>query len=147
MPLTTRCPKCQSQRHKEMLWHIYRNDHMEFNIPYEFFGTSQVYEPDFLVRLCNGMTVILEIKGQPREYTDAEDQGGDKYGVTFCSVHRSRYSIHQPYTVQNPIPTATRRWFGVPPGYCRSPRTLVSFCLMGNEEKRLLDSTLFLVPR
>lgn len=56
-----------------------RNDHMEFNIPYEFYGTSQVYEPDFLVRLRNGMTVILEIKGQPREDTDAKHQAAHRW--------------------------------------------------------------------
>jgi type III restriction enzyme len=40
-----------------------RNDHLEFTIPYEYLGVSHHYEPDFLVRLKNGMTLILEIKG------------------------------------------------------------------------------------
>lgn len=56
-----------------------RNDHMEFNIPYELYGVSQVYEPDFLVRLRNGTTVILEIKGQPREDTDAKHQAAHRW--------------------------------------------------------------------
>ena len=56
-----------------------RNDHMEFNIPYEYYGVSQVYEPDFLVRLRNDMTVILEIKGQPREDTDSKHQAAHRW--------------------------------------------------------------------
>lgn len=47
-----------------------RNDHLEFTIPYEFTGVSHAYEPDFLVRLSNGVTVILEIKG----YEDEQDK-------------------------------------------------------------------------
>ena len=49
---------------------------MEFNIPYEFYGTLQVYEPDFLVCLRNGMMVVLEIKGQPREAYRCQTSGG-----------------------------------------------------------------------
>jgi len=40
-----------------------RNDHLGFVIPYEYTGVSHSYEPDFLVRLKNGKTLILEIKG------------------------------------------------------------------------------------
>ena len=40
-----------------------RNDHLGFVIPYEYTGVSHGYEPDFLVRLKNGITLILEIKG------------------------------------------------------------------------------------
>ena len=32
-------------------------------IPYEYFGISHGYEPDFLVRMKDGRTLILEIKG------------------------------------------------------------------------------------
>ena len=40
-----------------------RNDHMGLTIPYEYMGIDHSYEPDFLVRLSNGVTVVLEIKG------------------------------------------------------------------------------------
>jgi type III restriction enzyme len=40
-----------------------RNDHLELTIPYEYVGIDHAYEPDFLVRLRNGVTVLLEIKG------------------------------------------------------------------------------------
>ena len=47
-----------------------RNDELAFTIPYDFVGVSQHYEPDFLVRLANGSTLVLEIKG----YEDEEDR-------------------------------------------------------------------------
>ena len=47
-----------------------RNDHMEFTIPYEFQGISHSYTPDFVVRLTNALTLVLEIKG----LEDAQDQ-------------------------------------------------------------------------
>ncbi|MCS6297453.1 MAG: DEAD/DEAH box helicase family protein [Nitrospira sp.] len=56
-----------------------RNDHMEFNIPYELYGYPHVYEPDFLVRLKNSLTVILEIKGRPHEETDAKHQAARRW--------------------------------------------------------------------
>lgn len=56
-----------------------RNDHMEFNIPYELYGYPQVYEPDFLVRLKNSVTVILEIKGKPHEDTVAKHQAARRW--------------------------------------------------------------------
>jgi type III restriction enzyme len=56
-----------------------RNDHLEFNIPYELYGIGQVYEPDFLVRLMNGVTLVLEIKGQAHEDTDAKHQAAKRW--------------------------------------------------------------------
>jgi type III restriction enzyme len=40
-----------------------RNDHLGLVIPYEFMGGSHDYEPDFIVRLANGLNLLLEIKG------------------------------------------------------------------------------------
>jgi len=40
-----------------------RNDHLGLMIPYEYQGVDHGYEPDFLVRLASGVTVVLEIKG------------------------------------------------------------------------------------
>jgi type III restriction enzyme len=39
-------------------------------IPYEYFDISKHYKPDFMVRLINDMTVLLEIKG----FEDNEDK-------------------------------------------------------------------------
>ncbi|MBI4517856.1 MAG: DEAD/DEAH box helicase family protein [Deltaproteobacteria bacterium] len=47
-----------------------RNDHLECVIPYEYLGVSHAYLPDFLVRLTNGVTLLLEIKG----YEDNQDR-------------------------------------------------------------------------
>lgn len=40
-----------------------RNDHLGLLTPYEYMNIDRWYEPDFLVRLANGATVVLEIKG------------------------------------------------------------------------------------
>lgn len=49
-----------------------RNDHMGLTIPYEYEGIDHAYEPDFLVRLSNGVTVVLEIKGYEDDQTKAK---------------------------------------------------------------------------
>jgi type III restriction enzyme len=40
------------------------NDHLGFEVFYLWGGTRRRYVPDFLVRLTNGKTLVLEIKGQ-----------------------------------------------------------------------------------
>lgn len=47
-----------------------RNDRMGLMIPYEFYGIEHAYQPDYLVRLENGLTLILEVKG----YEDEQDK-------------------------------------------------------------------------
>jgi hypothetical protein len=56
-----------------------RNDRLELNIPYELYGNSQFYQPDFVVRLLNGITLILEVKGQVRDDTDSKHQGAKRW--------------------------------------------------------------------
>ena len=56
-----------------------RNDRLEFNIPYELYGNPQVYEPDFIVRMRNSVNVVLEIKGQQHEDTDAKHQAAKRW--------------------------------------------------------------------
>ncbi len=56
-----------------------RNDHLEFSIPYEFDGVTQAYFPDFLVRLTNGVTVILEIKGYETGQDRAKHQAAKRW--------------------------------------------------------------------
>ena len=56
-----------------------RNDRLEFNVPYDFYGMPQVYEPDFIVRLCNSLNVMLEIKGRQQEDTDAKHQAAKRW--------------------------------------------------------------------
>jgi len=56
-----------------------RNDHLEFNIPYELYGMSHVYEPDFLVKLTTDVTVILEVKGQTHGDTATKHQAAQRW--------------------------------------------------------------------
>jgi type III restriction enzyme len=41
-----------------------KNDHLGFEITYAFKGVIHKFRPDFLIRLTNGKTLILEVKGQ-----------------------------------------------------------------------------------
>lgn len=56
-----------------------RNDHLEFVIPYEYLGVSHVYIPDYLVRLTNGVTLILEIKGFEEDQDRAKHQAAQRW--------------------------------------------------------------------
>lgn len=41
-----------------------KNDHLGFEITYTFKGIIHKFRPDYLVRLTNGKTLVLEVKGQ-----------------------------------------------------------------------------------
>lgn len=56
-----------------------RNDRLELCIPYELYGVPLWYEPDFLVRLVNSTTLILEVKGQLHENTEAKHQAAKRW--------------------------------------------------------------------
>ena len=56
-----------------------RNDHLEFNIPYEYYGESHAYEPDFIVRLKSGVQVVLEIKGRSDARTAAKHEAARRW--------------------------------------------------------------------
>ncbi|MFA4864382.1 MAG: DEAD/DEAH box helicase family protein [Bacteroidales bacterium] len=56
-----------------------KNDHLEFTIPYEFEGVPLHYEPDFIVKLSNGVNLVLEIKGYEDNQTKAKHQGAHKW--------------------------------------------------------------------
>ena len=56
-----------------------RNDHLGLTIPYEYEGQDHAYEPDFLVRLGNGTTVVLEIKGYEDDQTRAKHDAAKRW--------------------------------------------------------------------
>ena len=56
-----------------------RNERLEFNIPYELYGSPHVYEPDFLVKLANGLTVVLEVKGRAFDGTNEKHQAAQRW--------------------------------------------------------------------
>ena len=41
-----------------------KNDHLGFEVHYLFQGGVHKYRPDFLIRLTNGLRLVLEVKGQ-----------------------------------------------------------------------------------
>ncbi len=55
-----------------------KNDHLGFQVHYMWQGSRRRYVPDFLVRLANGITLVLEIKGvdsdRDRAKRDALDE-------------------------------------------------------------------------
>jgi type III restriction enzyme len=56
-----------------------RNDHLELVIPYEYQGISHAYTPDFLVRLIDDTTLILEVKGFEDEQDRAKYQAAQRW--------------------------------------------------------------------
>jgi type III restriction enzyme len=44
-----------------------KNDHLGFEITYSFRGVIRKFRPDYLVRLANGTTLVLEVKGQDNQ--------------------------------------------------------------------------------
>ena len=68
----------QLEASKNVICYV-RNDRLELNIPYDLYGNSQFYQPDFVVKLLNGVTLILEVKGQVRDDTDSKHQGAKRW--------------------------------------------------------------------
>ncbi len=56
-----------------------RNEHLECAIPYEYLGVSHSYLPDFLVRLTNDVTLVLEIKGYEDDQDRAKHQAAQRW--------------------------------------------------------------------
>ena len=49
-----------------------KNDHLGFQIYYLWNGSRRRFVPDFLIRLRNGRTLVLEIKGEDSEQNRAK---------------------------------------------------------------------------
>jgi len=67
------------EQSKAVLAFYARNDHLEFVIPYEYLGVNHAYTPDFLVRLKNDVTVVLEIKGDAPDVVQAKHQAARRW--------------------------------------------------------------------
>lgn len=48
-------------------------------IPYDYEGVTHSYEPDYLVRLRDGRTLILEVKGMEDDQTQAKHQAARRW--------------------------------------------------------------------
>ncbi|MGH9510638.1 MAG: BPTD_3080 family restriction endonuclease [Terriglobales bacterium] len=82
-----------------------KNDHLGFEITYSFRGIIRKYRPDYLIRLANGKTLILEIKGQDNqeqqtkreflgEWVGAVNSHGG-FGTWAGDVSRNPTDIHE----------------------------------------------------
>lgn len=49
-----------------------KNDHLGFQVHYLWKGSKRRYVPDFLIRLSNGKTLVLEIKGEDSDQNQAK---------------------------------------------------------------------------
>ena len=49
-----------------------KNDHLDFKIRYLYRGSSRNFVPDYLMRLKNGKTLVLEVKGRDSEQNKAK---------------------------------------------------------------------------
>ncbi len=56
-----------------------KNDHLGFEITYVFNGVVKKYRPDFLIRLTNGVTLVLEVKGQDTQDNRTKRQFLDEW--------------------------------------------------------------------
>jgi type III restriction enzyme len=59
--------------------HYARNDHLGCLIPYELLGVGHTYEPDFLAKLTDGTTVVLETKGFEEHEDRAKHEAANKW--------------------------------------------------------------------
>ena len=54
-------------------WSAYaKNDHLGFQIYYLWNGSRRRFVPNFLIRLSNGKTLVLEIKGEDSDQNKAK---------------------------------------------------------------------------
>jgi type III restriction enzyme len=56
-----------------------KNDHLGLMIPYEYYGVAHNYEPDFLVKLTNDVTLLLEVKGFEDNQTKAKHDSARRW--------------------------------------------------------------------
>jgi type III restriction enzyme len=56
-----------------------KNDHLGFELSYVFRGGIYTYRPDYLVRLKNGVTLVLEVKGQDDDKNKAKRAALDEW--------------------------------------------------------------------
>lgn len=66
-----------------------KNDRLGLLIAYEYLGVGHNYVPDYIVRLTNGLTLLLEIKGMEDNQDKAKhdsstlDFSGEQLGTTW----------------------------------------------------------------
>jgi type III restriction enzyme len=61
-----------------------KNDHLGFEVVYVFDGVVRKYFPDFLVKLKNGVTLVLETKGQKSRQSEEKRKALEEW---ICAVN------------------------------------------------------------
>ncbi len=56
-----------------------KNDHLGFDVYYVHGGVVLKYRPDFLIKLANGTTLVLEVKGQRTAQSEAKRRALDEW--------------------------------------------------------------------
>ena len=56
-----------------------KNDRLGLTIAYEYDGASHFYEPDFIVRLANKTTLVLEVKGYEPNQASAKHEAAKRW--------------------------------------------------------------------
>ena len=65
--------------HSDLVTAYAKNDHLGFYVLYLYNGVVRKFVPDFLIRLQNGKTLILEVKGQDSEQNKVKRQHLDQW--------------------------------------------------------------------
>jgi type III restriction enzyme len=82
-----------------------KNDHLGFEITYSFRGVIRKFRPDYLVRLTNGLMLVLEVKGQDNQEQQTKREflsewvravnGHGGFGTWVSDVSRNPNDIHE----------------------------------------------------
>ena len=67
-----------------------RNDHLGLSIPYQYLEVTHSYEPDFIVRLKNGVNVLLETKGYKRQHESLKSEAAKRWVAAVNNWNRER---------------------------------------------------------
>jgi type III restriction enzyme len=81
-----------------------KNDHLGLEITYSFRGIVRKFRPDYLVRMMNGKTIVLEVKGQDNQEQQTKREflaewvravnGHGGFGTWAADVSRNPTDIH-----------------------------------------------------
>lgn len=88
-----------------------KNDHIGFEITYSFKGIIHKFRPDYLVRLANGKTLVLEVKGQDDQQQQTKREflsewvravnGHGGFGVWAADVSRHPKDVQEILHINN----------------------------------------------
>ena len=67
------------EQQTELVQAYAKNERPFLLIPYEYEGVQHHYEPDYLIRLANGMMLVLEVKGEETDQDHAKHQAAQRW--------------------------------------------------------------------